>query len=130
MRRNSGFTLIELMVTLAIAAILLAIAVPSFTEQLRKSRRSEAMRSVSDLQLKQERWRSNHATYGSLTELGGATNDYYTLTISGNTATNYVITATPTPGGAQVGDRCGNFILTNTNGTISKSVSTGLTNCW
>lgn len=129
-RRAKGFTLIELMIVVAIVGILAAIAIPAFNEQMRKSRRSEAMQALSDMQLKQEHWRANHATYGTLADMGSPTNPYYTLTITGNNANNYVITATPTAGGAQAGDRCGNFILTNANGVISKSVSTSLTNCW
>lgn len=128
--KNRGFTLIELMVVVAIVAILAAIAIPSFTEQVRKSRRTEAMNGLSDLQLRQEKWRSYKTTYGTLADLGGASNPYYTLTVTSPTATGYVLTATPISGGPQDGDRCGNFVLTNTAGTIQKTVSTGLTNCW
>lgn len=130
MHHQKGFTLIELMVVIAIVGILAAIAVPAFSEQVRKSRRSEAMNGLSDLQLRQERWRSNHSTYGTTAEMGNPKNTYYTLTVTSPTATGYKLTAAPIAGGAQVGDRCGDFILTNTSGTIKKEVSTGLTNCW
>ena len=130
MTRQRGFTLIELMIVLAVVAILAAVALPAFNEQVRKSRRSEAMNGVSNLQLRQEAWRSNRPSYGSLIELGGATNPYYTLVVTVPTATGYVITAAPIAGGPQASDRCGSFILTNTAGTITKSVSTGRTDCW
>ena len=130
MARQRGFTLIELMIVLAVIAIIAAIALPTFTEQIRKSRRAEAMNGLSDLQLRQEKWRSNHATYGTLADIGGASNPYYTLTVTTPTATGYVLTAAPTSGGPQVGDRCGSYILTNTAGVIAKTVSTSLTNCW
>ena len=49
-RRVAGFTLVELMVTILIGAILLAIAVPTYQAQIRKSRRTEARNAVLDLQ--------------------------------------------------------------------------------
>ena len=129
--RSKGFTLIELLVTLAIVGILAIIAIPSFTEQVAKSRRSEAMRGLGDLQLRQERWRANNTTYGTYANLGSPTVDHYTLTVNGPdgtgipTGVGYTLTATPA--GAQAGDRCGNFVLTvnNTTNSVIKSLSGG-----
>ena len=55
MKRHAGFTLIELLVTIAIVGIIAAIALPMFGEQMAKSRRSEAISTLADLQLRQER---------------------------------------------------------------------------
>jgi type IV pilus assembly protein PilE len=63
-----GFTLIELMITVAIIAIIGAIALPSFFSQIRASRRAEAVSTLSQIQQAQERWRGNCPCYsGSLT---------------------------------------------------------------
>ena len=144
MQRRAGFTLIELMVTIAIVAILAAIAIPMFGEQMSKGRRSEAMSTLTNLQLKQERWRSNHGTYATFDELNGsaaastafnAAQDNYDFSVSANTGTDVLLTATPK--NAQAGDRCGNFLLRIDNdnnstpsGVLDKTTSTGADRCW
>lgn len=129
--RNKGFTLIELLVVIAIVGILAVIAIPSFTEQVAKSRRAEAMRGLGDLQLRQERWRANHTTYGTCDQLVApstcatynATIPHYSISVTGNSTTGHTLTATRK--GAQSGDRCGNFVLTVSNGVATKSLSGG-----
>jgi type IV pilus assembly protein PilE len=124
MRREKGFTLIELMVVVAVVAILAAIALPSYQEYIRKGRRADAVRSVGELQLSLERWRAENPSYANCSGADCAfasgtypstpTSSYYTITPSGLGATNYTITAAPA--GAQSGDRCGNLVASrNTN---------------
>jgi type IV pilus assembly protein PilE len=114
--KQSGFTLIELVVVIAIVGILAAIAIPTFSEQIRKSRRSEAVTVLGDLQLRQERWRSNHTTYGTLAEVTGTTaalfngaQSNYDFAVTVNNAGAYTLTATPK--GSQTGDRCGTYSI-------------------
>jgi len=65
-----GFTLLELMVVVIAIAILATIASPSFMAQIRAGRRAEAMATLSQIQLAQERWRTNCPCYaGSLTAI-------------------------------------------------------------
>lgn len=135
--RMRGFTLIELMVVVAIIAIIAAIAIPSFNEQVRKSRRSDAIATLGDLQVRQERWRSNNATYGTLDQVSGTTatafnnaHDHYNFAVTVNTATAYTITATPK--GAQSGDRCGTYTIafdTATRPGVPAQRSAGGSNC-
>lgn len=119
--KTKGFTLIELMITVAIVGILAMIAIPSYQEQVAKSRRAEAMRGLGDLQLRQERWRSNHTSYGTYADLGSPSVDNYTLSVSGVSGTGYTLTATRA--GAQAGDRCGNFVMTVAAGVATKSLA-------
>lgn len=142
MKRHAGFTLIELVIAIAIVGIIAAIAIPAFSEQLAKSRRAEAITTLADLQLRQERWRASHATYGTLDQVAGTTaasfnaaQQNYTFTVSANDGTDVLITATPK--GAQAGDRCGNYLLridnNNNNapvGTVDKTTSTAAERCW
>lgn len=103
-RRAQGFTLIEVMVVLVVAAILAAVAVPAYQDQMRKARRAEARDMVSQIQVAQERWRSNNVSYASsITALGmTASSAHYGYALSGASATGYTITATAT--GAQAAD--------------------------
>lgn len=142
MKHQAGFTLIELLVAIAIVGIIATIAMPAFTEQLAKSRRAEAIATLADLQLRQERWRANHATYGTLDEVAGTTaaafngaQPNYNFSVSGNDGTDVLVTATPK--NSQAGDRCGNFLLridnNNNNapaGMVDKTTSTGAERCW
>jgi type IV pilus assembly protein PilE len=63
--RKTGFTLIELMVTIVVAATLIAIAVPSYTSQTRKARRTDAKTALLDLASREERYNGTNSTYTS-----------------------------------------------------------------
>ena len=141
MKKSAGFTLIELMIVVAIVSILLAIAIPSYNNQMRKSRRAEAKQILSDLMLKQEKWRSNNATYGTSLPAPAASNipipgttitAYYniTMTTGSNTATGYVYVATPK--GDQAQDSCGTLTLQmGLGGVIQKLPAPATTpGCW
>ena len=99
-----GFTLIELMIVVAVIGILATIAYPSYQDYVRKARRIDAQGVMLDIQLQQEKYRVNHVSYGSLTDLGSFPSDYYTFAISGNTASAYTITATAKSGTSQASD--------------------------
>jgi type IV pilus assembly protein PilE len=58
-----GFTIIELMIVVLIIGVLLALAYPSFTEQMRKSRRADGISALMSIQQAQERWRGNNPSY-------------------------------------------------------------------
>ncbi|MBY6188056.1 prepilin-type N-terminal cleavage/methylation domain-containing protein [Marinobacter hydrocarbonoclasticus] len=116
--RLRGFTLIELMIVVAIAAILAAVAVPSFQGYLRESRRTEALEALIQMQLAQEEhWLESRSYSSTTSDLTSKSLDYYTLsaTTSGST---YTLTATAKSGTTQASDAeggtsCATLSLTN-----------------
>ena len=78
---DKGFTLIELMITVAIIAILAAIAIPSYSQYVARSKVTEAIGSLSDARVKLEQYFQDSRTYASSGTTCGAT-----LPVSGNFA--------------------------------------------
>ena len=118
---NKGFTLIELMIAIAILGILLAIAVPTYSKYIRESRRAQAQSEMLQMRIGMEKWRANKASYRSdatASAVGTATtntpanagftgtNDYYTYTIAAGNNT-YTITAAAVGGKSQTADVTG-----------------------
>ncbi|MCQ4322068.1 type IV pilin protein [Stutzerimonas stutzeri] len=135
--RQGGFTLIELMIVVAIIGVLAAIVFPSYQEHVRKARRADAQASLFELAQFMERQYTANGTYElSDTTLlpydeaprDGATK-FYDLAFKNEepTASTFVLTATPKNG--MTDDRCGTLSLSN----IGAKESTGdaaVTDCW
>jgi type IV pilus assembly protein PilE len=62
-RRHTGFTLVELMIVLAILAGLAALAWPTYQNAVQRSRRADAVSALSEIVQAQERWRANNPSY-------------------------------------------------------------------
>ena len=93
---KKGFSLIELMIVIAVVAILVALAVPSYTGYVRKAKRGEAEQLLMNWANLQEIWRANNPTYADEDDIAVPTHDNYTFTVSGESASAFVLTATPT----------------------------------
>ncbi len=134
-----GFTLIELMITVAIVAILAAIAYPSYDESVRRGRRADTQAIVLMSAQFMERYFTTNATYvgaalpASLTtspESASATGKFYDVGLSNLTATTYTVTATRSAGRPMASDKCGDFIVNQTGAKSLANYTAAVDECW
>jgi len=138
MRNQQGFTLIELMIAVAIVAILSAIAIPQYSEYVTRSRITEASMTLSDQRLKMERFYQDNRSFtpaglpaacsANTVAPPPASTAHFNFTCAVTSPTAYLITATGF--GAM-----SNFVYTvnEANLRTTPSVPTGwntATNCW
>ncbi|MDJ0806325.1 MAG: type IV pilin protein [Gammaproteobacteria bacterium] len=125
MFKTKGFTLIELVIVVAIIGILAAIAYPSYLAQTRDARRSDGQAALAELAQFMERFYTENNRYDE--DLAGnavalpfaeAPKDgsikYYDLELQAVAVNTFTLRAVPIAGGAQDGDDCGTMTLTNT----------------
>ena len=146
-----GFTLLELMIVVAVVGILAAIAYPSYTEYVMKGRRSDAKAGLLNLQLAQEKYRANCVQYATaidsdasnysctagdytLTHATASPDSYYDLSIISANSTTYKIRATRKNTGPQANDKCGDYeidtSLGSPKGVINAASGYDATACW
>ena len=110
--RKNGFTLIELMIVVAVIGIIAAIAYPSYVDSVRKSRRADAETALMENAQRMEAFYAREGKYTNATLSSNKSPDeYYTLALNAGAST-YTITATPA--GDQAKDRIKGFRLDQT----------------
>ncbi len=116
--KQRGFTLIELMITVAVIGILAAIAYPGYQGQIRKSRRAEAQATLMNVAGRQQQFLLDTRTYASsLSDLGvtvpSSVSPFYTITLSVTNSASVpsAFTATATPLGGQANDVCASLSI-------------------
>jgi len=144
--RQSGITLIELMIVIVIVGIIAAFAYPSYLDNVRDSRRAECSGALSGLANAMERFYSVNGSYLGAANGGANTgapavfsttcpadgsDATYNLTIvNPTTASTYTLRATPV--GPQADDECGSLTLTNTGvkGVVDADAGVTWQDCW
>jgi type IV pilus assembly protein PilE len=123
-----GFTLIELMIAVAIAAILAAIALPNYTEYVRRARIGEATGNLADMRTRSERFFQDKRTYDGMPCTATSPTTNFTFSCGTPTASAYTISATGTASMASF-----TYTIDQANVRATTAVPTGWStsaNCW
>ena len=139
--KQTGFTLVELMIVVAIVGILAGIGYPSYSAYIMNNNRNDAKTALFKAQLLQEQFYLDNRQYATSLTIGAANtlsgwdddSDYYNFSLSADsTINNYTIIATVETGSTQANDtNCASFTIDNVGSTASMdSTNTATTDCW
>jgi type IV pilus assembly protein PilE len=144
---NRGFTLIELMITVAIIGILASIAIPSYTEYIKRGKRADAKVALQQLGQYMQRFYAANDRYNKdrsdtniviptalqFTPQGAdVTSGFYNYDTTNSSITAQEFTLRMTPINGMASDKCGAFTLTNLGikGVVGNATGTTSADCW
>jgi len=134
-RPAKGFTLIELMIVVAIIGILAAIALPSYAAYVRRANRAHAKEALLQAAQWMERVATAQGSYPNVTDfanagLGVVEGNRYTVQLTTSTPTTYLLTAARIPTATNANDPCGDFTLDQAGVRNLTGASLSVADCW
>ena len=141
-KKQKGFTLIELMIVVAVVGILSAIAYPNYTEYVRRGHRADARAGLLQAQLWMERSATATGVYPTNADLtkvlpanlswSSDSSKRYQLEMKSSSNAAYTLIAKRKNPGPQATDKCGDFTLSNTGVKSADNLASGTTaiDCW
>lgn len=146
LNKASGFTLIEIMVVVVIVAILTMIALPTYTEYVRRSNRADAMATLLEAQQLLQRWYTENDAYDRQRGEGSATvtpatlgasrqspqsgTAIYTAQFLSLSPTGYTLAMVPVTGGTMASDKCGTFVVDHLGARTVQNATVPAAQCW
>ncbi|MGB0733611.1 MAG: type IV pilin protein [Pontibacterium sp.] len=131
-KHQTGFTLIELMITVVVIGILVAIAYPSYLSYVQDTRRANAVGELLSAAQWMERQYVADGTYlnsdGNNRDISGFEAEQYTLSVQASSASTYTLQAAPT--GAQASDSCGTLSITHIGVKAVSGSGATVSDCW
>lgn len=130
--QNNGFTLIELMIVIAIISILAAIAIPNYNEHITKARITDAVAKLSDMRVRMEQYFQDNRSYtgacvsGTLAPLPAST-EFFTYTCPTLSDTAFTVTAT---GSGKMSGFTYTIDQNNIRATTATAWGVTSTSCW
>lgn len=132
MKTQSGFTLIELMIAVAVIAILASIAYPSYTKYVQEARRTDAKAALMEAAGQMERCYTVTSDYTSAScpdDPMASEEGFYTISVSASAA-SYTLTATPDGAPQNQDSECAEFTVTQTGQRAAEDSSGNASACW
>lgn len=133
-KKLNGFTLLEMLIVVAIAGILASVAYPQYTEYVRRAARADAMVLLLDAANKQEQYYADNRSYtDDLSLINVPTtseNGYFTIAVEvPDSGTSFTITATAAAGAVAGDTACTTFTITDT-GVKGSTGTSDTDDCW